>query len=149
MVAQRHGVDARGEELFEDRLGEAETAGGILAVDDEEIELPARPQQRRLLNDRRATGTPDNIADEQEPHSGLAYEEGFPFCHNRVQGLIMRLIRHGGDFANPISDADSPDCLHRPQAEKRPVVEPCAVANAPAAPVKTRQRGEQKIRIDE
>ena len=149
VVAERHGVDAHGEELFEDRLGEAETAGGVLAVDDEEIELPARPQQRRLLNDRRATGPSDDVANEQEPHSALAYEDGFPFRHNRVQGLIMRLIRHGGDFANPISDADRPDCLHRPQPQKRPVVEPGAVADAPAAAVVAGERREQEIRIDE
>ncbi len=39
VVAKRHRVDARRQELFEDRLGEAEPAGGVLAVDDDEVEL--------------------------------------------------------------------------------------------------------------
>ena len=49
VIAERHRVDADGQELLEDRFGEAEAAGGVLAVDDDEIEPPARAQERNLL----------------------------------------------------------------------------------------------------
>src|SRR5208283_5493217 len=75
VIAKGHGVDACGEELLKDRFGEAEAAGGVLAVDDDEIEIPPRPQQGRLLSHRRAAGASDDVADEQEPHSALAYED--------------------------------------------------------------------------
>ncbi len=42
VVAERDRVDAGGEALLADGLGDAEAAGGVLAVDDDEIEPPAR-----------------------------------------------------------------------------------------------------------
>ena len=113
VVAERHGVDPGGEEFLEDRFGQAEAAGGVLAVDDDEVEIPPRPQDRRLLDHRRATRTSDNVADEQEPHSALADENGFLFGHDGVQELVMSFIGHGRDFANPVGDADRPDRLQR------------------------------------
>ena len=47
VVAERDRVDAGGEEFLADRLGDAEAAGGVLAVDDDEIEPPALAQGRR------------------------------------------------------------------------------------------------------
>ena len=66
VVAERHRVDADGEEVFENRLGEAEAAGGVLAVDDDEIEPPAGAKQRNLFEQRDAPRPPDDIANEQE-----------------------------------------------------------------------------------
>ena len=44
VIAERDRVGAGVEQLLVDRLGDAEAAGGVLAVDDDEIELPvARP----------------------------------------------------------------------------------------------------------
>ena len=60
----------------------------------------------------------------------------------------MRLIRHGGDFANPIGDADGVDRLHRAQAREAAVVVAGAVADAMAAPVEAGERHEQEIRLD-
>ena len=40
VVAERDRVGAGIEEILIDRLGDAETAGGILAIDDDEIERP-------------------------------------------------------------------------------------------------------------
>ena len=37
-----------------DRLGDAEAAGGVLAVDDDEIELPLGDQSRQALGDNGA-----------------------------------------------------------------------------------------------
>ena len=112
MIAERHRVGARGEEVLEDRLREAEAARRVLAVDDDEIEFPAIAQQRNLLDERGAPGPPDNVANEQETdHRGLK-DNGFLLGYQRVEALVMALIRHGGDFAYPIGDADRVDGLH-------------------------------------
>ena len=57
VIAERHRVDADGEELLEDRLGEAEAAGRVLAVDDDEIEPPAGAQKREPARGRRRVPT--------------------------------------------------------------------------------------------
>ena len=49
MIAERHRIDADGQEFLEDRFRDAESAGGVLAVDDNEIEAPALAQERDLL----------------------------------------------------------------------------------------------------
>ena len=46
MVAEGDGIGAGGQELVADRLGDAEAAGGVLAVDDDAIEPPALAQGR-------------------------------------------------------------------------------------------------------
>ena len=40
MIAERDGVGAGLDQLVVDRLGDAEAAGGVLAVDHDEVELP-------------------------------------------------------------------------------------------------------------
>ena len=68
VVAERDRVGARGEEILADRLGDAESASGVLAVDDDEIEFPARPQVRQMLQQDGASRAPHDVADEQEAH---------------------------------------------------------------------------------
>ena len=148
VIAERHRVDADGEEFLEDRFGDAEAACGVLAIDDDEIEAPARAQEGNLLNDRRAPRASDDIANEQEPHSALVDENGFLFGHDGVQALIMRLIRHRGDFANPIGDADGVNHFCGSQPLEAAVVVACAIADAMAAPVETGERHEQEVRVD-
>ena len=114
MIAERHRIDADGQEFLDNRFRDAESAGGVLAVDDNEIEAPALAQERDLLSNRCAPGASDDVADEQEPHSALVGKNGFLFGHDGVQALVMRLIRHGVDFANPIGDANGVNRLHRP-----------------------------------
>ena len=46
MIAERDGVGAGVDQLAIDRLGDAEAAGGVLAVDDDEIELPVADRGR-------------------------------------------------------------------------------------------------------
>jgi hypothetical protein len=48
VVAERDRVDAGGEERVADRLGDAEAAGGVLGVGDDQIEPPAVAQRRRV-----------------------------------------------------------------------------------------------------
>ena len=55
VIAERDRVGAGIDELLIDRLGDAEAAGGVLAVDDDEIEPPVAHQPRQPLeHDRRA-----------------------------------------------------------------------------------------------
>ena len=49
VIAKRHRIDADGQEFLEDRLRDAKSAGGVLPVDDDEIEAPARAQERNLF----------------------------------------------------------------------------------------------------
>src|ERR1700691_2418673 len=63
VIAERDGVGAGFEQLFIDGFGNAEAAGRVLAVDDNEIELPlANERWQPRGNDVSAT-TPDDIAD--------------------------------------------------------------------------------------
>ena len=66
VVAKRHRIDADGAEILEDGFGEAEAAGGVLAVDDDEIEPPAGAQNRNLLEDGGAARPADDVADEEQ-----------------------------------------------------------------------------------
>ena len=68
MVAERDGVGAGVEEILIDRLGDAEAAGGILAVDDDEIELPVGDQAGQALQHDRPAAAPHHVADKQNSH---------------------------------------------------------------------------------
>src|SRR5579862_240490 len=73
MVAQRHRVGARAEKIVADRLGDAKTAGGVLAVDDDEIERPTTAQLRQTIQQDRAARAPHDVTDQQHAHQeGLA-----------------------------------------------------------------------------
>ena len=68
MVAERDRIGAGVQELVADRLGDAEAAGRVLAVDDHAIELPALPQARQPFDDGVAAGPPDDIAEKEKTH---------------------------------------------------------------------------------
>ena len=85
VVAERHRVDAGGEELLADRLGDAEAAGGVLAVDDDEIEPPARAQERQPAEDRGAPRAPDHVADEQQPHQRASGEDRLALGQDEIE----------------------------------------------------------------
>ena len=77
MVAERDGIGAGVDQVLIDRLGDAEAAGGVLAVDDDEIELPvaispgrrssttARPLRPKMspMNRMRTPGSRPQIDD--------------------------------------------------------------------------------------
>ena len=71
MIAAADHVGARVEQFLVDRLGDAEAAGRVLAIDDDAVELPVAHEARQALRDHRAPRTPHYVADEQKPHSGL------------------------------------------------------------------------------
>jgi hypothetical protein len=70
VVAQGDRVGARIQDLIADRLGDAEAAGGILAVDDHAIELPAVAKPGQALDHRIAAGPPDDVTEEEKTHDG-------------------------------------------------------------------------------
>ena len=56
MVAERDRIGAGVEEFLVDRLGDAEAAGGILAIDDDEIERPVADHAGQMFRDGGAAG---------------------------------------------------------------------------------------------
>ena len=69
VVAERDGVGTGVDQLVVDRLGDAEAAGRVLAVDGDEIELPVAPEPRQPLQHRRAPAAADDVADEEDAHA--------------------------------------------------------------------------------
>jgi len=63
VVAERHRIGPRIEKLHVDLLGDAEPAGRILAVDDDEIELPAHSQPGQRLKNCAPARAADDIAE--------------------------------------------------------------------------------------
>src|SRR6185295_1923167 len=68
MIAAGDRVRAGVDQFLIDRLGDAEAAGRVLAVDDDAIELPIAHEAGQAFGDGRAPRTPHHIADEQKPH---------------------------------------------------------------------------------
>ncbi len=72
VIAERHCIGAGFDEFLIDRLCDAETAGRILSVDHDEIELPVTHELRQALVDNGAPAAADNVADEQISASSRA-----------------------------------------------------------------------------
>ncbi len=69
MVAGGDDVGAGVERLAKDFFGDAEAAGGVLAVDDDEIELEVGNQAGKLFPHRRAAGRADHVAQKEKSHA--------------------------------------------------------------------------------
>ena len=63
MIAERHRVGAGIDEFLVDRLGDAEAAGGVLAVDDDEIEPEVADHAGQMVRDGGAPGPADHVPD--------------------------------------------------------------------------------------
>ena len=68
VIAERDGVGAGIDEIVVDRLGDAEAAGGVLAVDHDEVELPFGDQLRHPVEQDVAPAAADDVADEENSH---------------------------------------------------------------------------------
>ena len=68
MVAERDHVGAGANKLLQDGLRDAETAGGVLPVDGDEIELVAGAQARQLVQHCPPAGAAHHVAEEQQTH---------------------------------------------------------------------------------
>ena len=68
VIAERDGVGAGVDQIVVDRLGDAEAAGGVLAVDHDEVELPFGDQLGHPVEQDVAPAAPDDVADEENSH---------------------------------------------------------------------------------
>src|SRR6185312_10225582 len=68
VIAERDGIGAGVDQFGVDRLRDAEAAGGVLAVDHDQIELPVLDQSLQAFVDGGAPRAPDHVADEQNTH---------------------------------------------------------------------------------
>ena len=92
MVAERHAIGAGVQELAADILGDAEAAGGILAVDDDAVERPEPAQLGQVLADRGAAGAADHVADKQQPHQ--------PSSATRMVSLSVTIMSSGSSWSS-------------------------------------------------
>ncbi len=84
MVAERDRIGAGVDEFLVDRLGDAEATGGVLAIDDDEIERPVTDHAGQMLRDGGAPGPADHVTDEKNAqimNSGNRTLR-FPLAHN-------------------------------------------------------------------
>ena len=79
MIAERDGIGAGVEEFLIDRLGDAETTGGILAIDDDEVESPVPDHTGQIFRDRGAACPADHVANEENAQSSAPEIEHFLF----------------------------------------------------------------------
>src|SRR5439155_2658972 len=68
MIAASDHVGAGVDELVIDHLRDTKTAGRVLAIDGDEIELPVADQPGQALQYDRAPAAPDDVTDEQDTH---------------------------------------------------------------------------------
>ena len=68
VVAAGDDIDARGVELFADLAGDAEAAGRVLAVDDDEIGIQLLAQRRQVREHGVAPRSSDDVAAKQNLH---------------------------------------------------------------------------------
>ena len=150
MIAERDGVGAGVDEFVVDRLGDAEAAGGVLAVDDDEIELPVGDQSRQPLADDGAPGAPDHVADEQNSHafSDLAKSITSRSVSTRSSRSSRSVAGTRSNFLRGKGDADGDHLLHRAQGVDGHVVIAGAVADAVAGAVEGGERHDQDVGID-
>jgi hypothetical protein len=78
VVAERDRIGAGVDQLVIDRLGDAEAAGRILAVDDDEIELPLLSQGGKSIVHHRAAGPAQDVSDKKNTHSRPPAIDHFP-----------------------------------------------------------------------
>ena len=79
MIAGGHDVGAGVEQLGQDLLRYAEAAGGVLAIDHDEIRGIALAQSRQGLDDRRPARPADHVTEKHNAHTcRQSKSEGLP-----------------------------------------------------------------------
>src|ERR1700730_5210683 len=79
VVAERDRIRTGIDELLVDRLGDPETAGGILAIDDNEIERPVLDHARQMFGYCGAAGLADDVTDKEDTQISAPEIEHFLF----------------------------------------------------------------------
>ena len=75
VVADGHDVGAGIEEFLVDRLGDAEAAGSVLAIDRDEIEPPVAHEAGQALDQGLSSAAADDVADEENAHASGSFHE--------------------------------------------------------------------------
>jgi hypothetical protein len=108
VIAERHHIDARIEEIVADRRRDAEAARRILAVHDHEIGAEIGAKARKVGNDGVARRAPHHIAEKKQLH---------------VELVLAKPTRRRGRLVPSRSSRDADPCrlreAHRPPAPKR------------------------------
>ena len=97
MIAGGDDVGAEVEELFGDGGGEAEAAGGVFAVDDEEVDGVGFEDVGEVLMHDVAAGGAEDIADEENVHWTSLYGLGVGPCILAMQGEDKALRSFSGE----------------------------------------------------
>ena len=158
MVAERHHIRTRTENFRADALGDAKTAGSILAIDDDAIERPSRPQIGQMVDHGLTARLADHITQKQQTHRHYprltdpeSRPAGISNCsaslialgEHKVKRLIMIINWHFGHELAFVSQPNSDrTCCTKPR--QHPVVESCAITEPLALPVKRHQRNQYK-----
>jgi hypothetical protein len=66
VVARRDHVGARGEELLGELGGQADAVGGVLTVDDAEVDLELVLELGQTVRDGPPAGRPEDVTDEED-----------------------------------------------------------------------------------
>ena len=106
VVAGGDAVGAGGDELQEDLLGDAEAAGGVLAVHHDEVEAVPGDQAGQLLLHGRAAGAADDVAEEEEPHASASASISSRSVAIASSGTSCGSSRHALDLLAGEGDAD-------------------------------------------
>jgi len=100
VVAERDGVDPGAQELVGDLRCDAETGGGVLAVDHHEGRVLALAQEGQPAQQHLAARTPHDVADKEDAHLGLGCGGGARATISRGRrgavppALSRRTLRH-------------------------------------------------------
>ena len=112
MIAAGDDVGAGVDELVVDRLGDAEAAGGVLAVDGDEIELPVADQPGQPLEHDGAPAAAHDVADEQNAHALRARQSMTSrSVSTRSRRASRGVVGTSRDFLRGEGDADGDDGL--------------------------------------
>jgi hypothetical protein len=68
MVAGGDDIGTGRDRLAKDLFGDAEAAGGVLTIDDDEIEFEVGDQARQLFPHRRAPCLSNHVTEEEKSH---------------------------------------------------------------------------------
>ena len=149
MIAERDRVGAGVDQFAVDRLGDAEAAGGVLAVDHDEIELPVADEAGQALGDDGPPAAADDVADEQNAHTQLPRKS---ITSRSVSTRSSRASRGvAGTAATSWAAKARPTAITgfaRAQLRDREIVIAGAIADAVAGAVEGEKRHQKNIGLD-
>jgi hypothetical protein len=76
VVAERDGVRAGCEQAVGELAGDAGAVGGVLAVDDADVDAELLQQAGKALLDGNAPGRPEDVCEEEDPQLRTSAAEG-------------------------------------------------------------------------